>query len=300
MRFSTVKYLLREGFRNVWSNRMMSLVSIGILVVCLILTGAAGLVSVNVSRALSTVEGNNSITVYLSTDISTLEAMMVGQKIKETPNIKSCEFYSKEDAMKKYEDVLGSLFTGLEGSENPLPDAFRITMDDLSLYKETVDNLSNINGVDSISDRSGTAEKLTKLNTFVTTAEVLVVLILGAVSLFIISNTIKVTMYSRRLEISVMKSVGATNWFIRVPFIVEGIIIGLVSALISILFLRLVYNGLIVSIDQVVPFTHISFDSLALPLSLSFLIVGIAFGLIGGIITIEKYLKKEGGDIIGW
>mgnify|MGYP000721365790 CR=1 FL=1 len=117
-------------------------------------------------------------------------------------------------------------------------------MEDLSLYDETVAKIKEIPQVDTLSDRSDAASKLTNLNNMVGTAGLWILIILSVVSLFIISNTIRVTMYSRRLEISIMKSVGATNWFIRVPFIVEGVVIGLISAGISILVLKLVMRAL--------------------------------------------------------
>lgn len=191
-------------------------------------------------------------------------------------------------------------FEDLQGSENPLPHAYHITMEDLSLYEETVKKISQLDGVDVISNRSDTAEKLTKLSDAIYYGGFWVILILSLVSLFIISNTISMTMYSRRLEISIMKSVGATNGFIRIPFLVEGMIIGLISSLVSIGLLKIGYDYLIIAIRQVIPFTSISFSSIALEVSLAFIVAGLFFGIIGGMISINKYLKREGGDIIGW
>ena len=135
-------------------------------------------------------------------------------------------------------------------------------MEDLSLYDETVAKIKEIPQVDTLSDRSDAASKLTNLNNMVGTAGLWILIILSVVSLFIISNTIRVTMYSRRLEISIMKSVGATNWFIRVPFIVEGVVIGLISAGISILVLKLVYESIMSAVKQLIPFTSPSSDRL--------------------------------------
>lgn len=299
MRISSLRYLIKEGFKNIWSNRIMSVASIGVLVSCLLLTGASVLFSINLSNALHSIEDQNSTTVYLKQEVATLEAVQIGEKIKAVANIKNCEFYPKEEAIKKYVDVLGPLFEGLQGSENPLPNAFHITMEDLSLYDETVKSLSSIDGVDSVSDRSDVAEKLTELNNLVSHIGFWILLVLSAVSLFIISNTISVTMYSRRLEISIMKSVGATNGFIRIPFLVEGIVIGIISSLISTGVLKILYDTLINAVKNIVPFTHIPFSNFAVPLTISFLGVGVAFGVIGGMISITKYLRKEGGDIIG-
>ena len=231
-RLSSLGYLLKEGVKNIWSNRTMSFASVGVLVSCLLLTGAAVLFSMNVDVAMKSLEGNNSTTVYLQEGLPTLTSLRVGQEIKQLDNIEECEFVSKQDAVQNMLDMLGddgTVLEGLLGDENFLPDAFRISMKDLNLYDETAAQIEAINGVDEIIDYSDIAEQLTSLDNLVTSVGFWIVLILSLVSLFIISNTIRVTMFSRRLEISIMKSVGATNWFVRVPFIVEGVIIGLLS-----------------------------------------------------------------------
>lgn len=300
MKLVSIKYFLKEGFKNVWINGIMSIASILVMVCCMVLTGSAVLMSVNISSTIKSIEGKNSITVYLQKEVTTGQSMRIGEKISKIPNISSCEYYSREEAVKKYEEMLGSLFDVLQGDENPLPDVFHITMEDLSIYEETVSSIKAVDGVESVSDRSDTAKKLTDLNNLVSNAGFWIVISLGVVSLFIISNTIKVTMYSRRFEINIMKSVGATNWFIRIPFIVEGMTIGLISAILSTGILKLVYDQIMVIINKIVPFKGIPFNDMLLPTFLSFTAVGILFGLIGGIISISRYLKKEGGDVVAW
>ena len=135
------------------------------------------------------------------------------------------------------------------GDDNFLPDSYRISMTDLSLYDETVAQITSIEGVEKIIDYSDIANQLTQLDDMVTTVCFWIILLLGVVSLFIISNTIRVALFSRRLEISIMKSVGATNWFVRVPFIVEGVLIGLVSGGLASLILNLAYDRFISSLS---------------------------------------------------
>ena len=300
MKLISIKYFLKEGFKNVWINGMMSIASILVMVCCMILTGSAVLMSVNISSTLKSIEGKNSITVYLKKDVTSAQAMKVGEKIAAVSNIAGCEYYPREEAVKKYEEMLGSLFDVLQGDDNPLPDVFHVTMNDLSMYEDTVESLKAIDGVETVSDRSETAKKLTDLNNLVTSAGFWIIVSLGAVSLFIISNTIKVTMYSRRFEINIMKSVGATNWFIRIPFIVEGMTIGLISAIFSTGILKLVYDEIMVIINKIIPFKGIPFTDMLLPIFLSFAISGILFGILGGVISISRYLKKEGGDVVAW
>ena len=300
-RLSSLGYLLKEGVKNIWSTRTMSFASVGVLVSCLLLTGAAVLFSMNVDVAMKSLEGNNSTTVYLQEGLPTLTSLRVGQEIKQLDNIEECEFVSKQDAVQNMLDMLGddgTVLEGLLGDENFLPDAFRISMKDLNLYDETAAQIEAINGVDEIIDYSDIAEQLTSLDNLVTSVGFWIVLILSLVSLFIISNTIRVTMFSRRLEISIMKSVGATNWFVRVPFIVEGVIIGLLSGGVASGLLVLVYNKLVSSIASIPLFSPVDIGPITWRITLIFMLAGALFGALGGLITLGKYLKK-GGDLGG-
>lgn len=304
MRLSSFRYLMKEGVKNIWSNRTMSIASIAVLVSCLLLTGAAALFSLNISNAMEMVENDNSITVYMQDNLPTLEAVQVSYQIKKIPNIASCTFVSKDEAVQRYIKILGgdgTIFEGLTGRNNFLPDSCKISMTDLSKYKETVAQIKAIKGVSRINDYSDIAKKLTNLNQLVTMAGFWVVLLLSIVSLFIISNTIRVTMFTRRLEISIMKSVGATNGFIRIPFIVEGILIGIISGLLASLLLNLLYSSIFAAISNLLAsFTPIPIESMAGNITLCFVAAGILFGAAGGMISISKYLKKEGGEIVGW
>ena len=159
-----------------------------------------------------------------------------------------------------------------------------------------------IKGVESINDRRTFAKKLTTVSTLVNIISVAVVAALIVISLFIIANTIRATMYSRRFEISIMKSVGATNMFVRMPFLVEGMIIGILSAALSTGVVALLYNGVARVIFEVAGswLNPIPFSQIVLPLALIFVLVGVLVGFFGGFISIRKYLKKEGNEILGW
>ena len=303
MKANSFWYLLKEGIKNIWNNRTMSFASVGVLISCLLLTGAAVIFSYNIDYAMKTIEGNNSIRVYMTENLPTLSAVRVGEEIKKLDNIESCKFIPKDDAIQRYMDILGddgTMLQGMTGKENPLPDAFEISFKDLSQYNDTSEKIKKISGVASINDYSDVAEKLTHLDRVVTTVGFWIILLLSLVSLFIISNTIRVTMFSRRVEISIMKSVGATDWFIRVPFIVEGVIIGLISGLASSLLLIIIYNQMISSISSILLCAPIPIESIAWIITLAFMVAGTLFGALGGIISISKYLKKEGGEIVGW
>ncbi|MCH4238749.1 MAG: permease-like cell division protein FtsX [Oscillospiraceae bacterium] len=297
-------YLLKEGIKNIWTNRTMSLASVAVLMSCLLMTGAAVLFSWNIKSAMGMVEGNNSIKVYIKQDVPSLKAIQIGDQIRKLDNVSTCEFVSKDDGMKQMKQMVGEqnagLLDGLEGDNNWLPNAFRISMKDLSKYKETASKITAIEGVDKIYDYQALADKLTHIDQIVGNVGLVIVIALSLVSLFIIANTIRVAMYSRRLEISIMKSVGATNGFIRVPFLVEGMSIGVVAGAIAAGLLHLLYYYVVSSQGISSVFNVVNLNAIMVPVVVLFILVGMLFGALGGIISIGRYLKKEGGAIVGW
>ncbi|MBQ4128287.1 MAG: permease-like cell division protein FtsX [Ruminococcus sp.] len=303
MNFSSFGYLIKEGFKNVWSNRIMSLASVGVLISCLILTGSAIMLSINVSTVVESVGESNVTTVYLEDDVSELEAVYIGKSLTKIDNVTSADFYDKDEAILAYKDVLGEeVFVNMTEDNNPLPHAYHIVMADLSLYDQTVEEILKVEGVNSVSSRSDVAEKLTSLNTLVTTMSFWIILALAIISLFIISNTIRMTMFSHRFEISIMKSVGATNSFVRIPFVIEGIIIGLVSAGLSIGALTLLYDAVIKAIKSILPLdVYVPFEGPVMwTVIIAFVCAGVLVGALGSLLSIRKYLKKEGNEILGW
>lgn len=303
MNFSSSGYLVKEGIKNIWNNRMMSLASIFVLVSCLVITGAATLVSLNVTKLISSIGDDNMINVYLDYDLNNIESIKLGSSISKIANVQSCEFYSKDEAISDYKDTLGNLYESMQGDGNPMPNVYKVQLKDLSKYSETVKEIKNIEGVASVSDRSDIAGKLTKLNSFVAIIGSWIVLILGIVTLFIISNTIRMTMYSRRFEISIMKSVGATNSFVRIPFIVEAMTIGLISGLVSSAALIIAYEPIRNAAADMFYFigqSSVPISDLWISILLGFSGIGVLIGLLGGFISITKYLRKEGGEILGW
>ncbi len=304
MKFRSSGYLIKEGFKNILNNRMMSLASIGVLISCLLITGAAIVTSLNARSFISSIGDENMITVYLDPEMSDIDALKLGAQIDKLDNVRSSEFYSKTKGIEEYKEKLGDeLFASMQGDQNPLPHSYKVRLDDFSKYEETVKSLEKIDGVFNISNRSELAGKITKLNQLVTYVGIAAVIILGLVTLFIISNTVKMTMYTRRFEISIMKSVGATNAFVRIPFLVEGMAIGFISGILSSIIMIAIYDPVIQAIRNI---SYVIYEA-SIPISeiwpyiaLAFLGSGILIGAIGSFISVSKYLKKEGGEILGW
>lgn len=301
MGISGFGYLIKEGIINVWNNRIMSIASVCVLISCLVLTGSASLLTLNVAKVVDDVGAENETRVFLEMGVTDVEAAYIGKDIEKIENISAVTFYSGEEAIIEYKDMIGdSIFENIKDDDDVLPHTYHITMVDLSLYDETVNEIMEIEGVESVGDRKELARTLTDLNQLVSTISIAIIIALTVISLFIVSNTIRVTMYSRRFEISIMKSVGATNAFVRIPFIVEGMLIGLLSAIVSTFALYFLYTGIMDAITSMIPFVYIPINDLIIYVAIAFVVAGMSIGAIGGFISMRKYLKKEGNEILGW
>ena len=215
---ASLKYLIKEGFRNTWTNRMMSIASICVLMSCLVLIGSASMIFLNIDSLLGKIEEENVIMVYITDDATPDDITNMQNEITACGNIKSVEFISKESAWQEQlntmEKAQAEFFTQIS-SDIPLPNAYKVTVENLDKFDETVNKLKKIQHVDTIRENKNLAKKLVALRQGITVISFVIIAVLFVISVFIISNTIKLTVYSRRLEISIMKSVGATNSFVR-------------------------------------------------------------------------------------
>lgn len=295
-------YLFEEGIKGVWNNRGMSIASIGILVSCLLITGVAVLFCQNLQMLVSEIGDGNITTVFLDFDMKDQDVQKVGKEIERLDNVSKVAFYSKEEGIKEFRNQLGDVQDEFTGKNNPLPDAFKVTMTDLSKYETTAANIANIEGVQEISNKKDLANTFTEISNLVATAGFWIVLVLCLVSLFIVSTAVKTTMHSRRFEISIMKSVGATDAFVRVPFIVEGVVLGILSGMISSILLKFLYEGLIGVMENNISATVgiIDFSSIVGYVFVAMVSAGAFLGVVGAVISIGKYLKLEGNELLGW
>ncbi len=293
MRFSSFRYLVREGFRNLWQNRFMAIASIGVLVSCLLLTGGAYLVFENIDHAFEWVYGQNVIVAFADSGVTDEQSAEIQEKIESITNVASVEYVSKEELMERYLDSFPEELHEDLRAENPLQDSFVVTFADLSKFDATVMQIKQVERIDTVEYEPEIAQVLTKVRQVVLAVGGWIIGLLLLVSLFIIANTIKLTVYNRRLEIYIMRSVGATSGFIRFPFVVEGMMLGLISAGLSYGLLYLVYSQLAKLFTFNNYFKLISFSSVWLVLLLGFLIGGVITGVLGSVISMRKYLKEE-------
>ena len=293
-------YLVKQGFKNLWNNRLMSLASVGVLVSCMLLIGAAALLSVNVSSIVEAVEDQSEAIVYLEDNLDDAAIEEVRDSLIATGKVSTIEFISKEDALLGMMESMGDdgMLFDAYAKENNLPDSFRITFDDVSDLENTVMHIEAILGVDSVSALTEVAQVITGVKNMAYIGGTTIIGLLIAVSLMIIGNTIKITVFSRKREVNIMKYVGATNGFIRLPFIVEGVSLGVVSGALSYGIIYFAYDYLVkwVSSQSATWFSQIvsdlvPFSALSQYLLLGFIGGGAFIGLFGCIVFIGKHLK---------
>ena len=301
MKGTSLKYLTHEGFRNVWVNRLMSLASVTVLMACLIIMGAGIMIYFNINNVVDKVQSQNVVMVYVADDASEDETTQIGTSLKGISNVESCEFVPKEVAFQEHIQSMGgdaALFEGFD--EIPLPDAYKVTVKDLSQFENTVSQIKQINKVDSVRENSDLASKLLSLRHAVSIVSVGLVVMLFLVALFIISNTIRITMFSRKLEISIMKAVGATNWFIRWPFMIEGMILGTISGIVSLGVLWGLYavaEKVFAQTLSLIGFSLVPFSEYWWQILLVFVAIGLFTGGFGSLVSMAKYLKEQGSVV---
>lgn len=301
MKGTSLKYLTHEGFRNVWVNRLMSLASVTVLMACLIIMGAGIMIYFNINNVVDKVQSQNVVMVYVADDASEDETTQIGTSLKGISNVESCEFVPKEVAFQEQIQSMGgdaALFEGFD--EIPLPDAYKVTVKDLSQFETTVSQIKQINKVDSVRENSDLASKLLSLRHAVSIVSVGLVVMLFLVALFIISNTIRIMMFSRKLEISIMKAVGATNWFIRWPFMIEGMILGTISGIVSLGVLWGLYavaEKVFAQTLSLIGFSLVPFSGYWWQILLVFVAIGLFTGGFGSLVSMAKYLKEQGSVV---
>ena len=293
-------YLTKMGAHNLVANRSMSFSSISVLTACLLLIGMSLIILLNIQSLVKDVESQNVVIAFVKDGASDDALTKIDGDLKALPNVTNVEFVSKEVAYKEQLDEFGveeNLFDGI--IENPLPDSFRVTVSNLEDFNITLEHIKGVQNVQSVRESQELVNQISTMQKSITAICILIVAVLVFVSVFIISNTIKITMVSRKIDIQVMKSVGATNVFICWPFLIEGVIIGIVSGILALALTAAVDR---VEVDAMSALLEM-FGSQAvsmtdyLPvLSISYLGAGVLISAFGSVVSISKYLKKEGSE----
>lgn len=299
MRMSNFSYLVKKGIGSVFKNAMMSVASFCVLLVSLILVGLASLIAMDLGIVLSNIEGKNEIQVYVYGDVEQTVLTHITDAINANSNTDSMIFYSREEAWedeKEKRPELAELFEYLP--ENPMPHTFRITVKDISLISQTTEEFSTIEGVEKVSAPYDFASALVNIRTTLTVIGGAILAVMIVTSVIIIYNSIRSSVYSRKKELNIMRVVGATNSFVKIPFFIEGMVIGIVAGAVSWIVTKVAYEAIvelfkeniavwqIFGLNGLIPFESVTWWVLA-----ANCLLGALLGAIGTVMSTAKYLK---------
>ena len=293
MKINNLGYLLKTGIRGIFLHGFMSFAAIVVTVACLIIVGSFSALMYNGNLMVEDLNKTNEVLVYIDSELSDAEARSVGTQINKIANVQNAVFVTREQALEEFiaEHNGDEAFSGVQASD--LRHRFVVTLMDNALIEETVDAISGIAGVAKINAAYELAEGFATLQSVLHVASIAVIGILLIVSLLIISNTVKLAMYDRRDEIAIMKMVGATNGFIRLPFVVEGFLLGMTGAALAFLLEWLIYNGVstrLAAIDTLQLFSFVPFAQLLWPMVATFACAGLFVGVVGSWTSIRKFM----------
>ena len=300
MKVSGVRYLVQQGVDNVWKNRMMAFASFCVLLVSLLLVGISVLAYYNVNSIIGGIEEKNEVIVYFNDDTDDEMLKEIGSKLRAMPNVSEVVFYSKEEAyeslkasMAEYEVLFDSL-----GDDNPLVDAYRIKVNNIDEIQSTIAEIRKLDNIYSIRAPYDFVNILVQLRTILTWVMGAIILAMVIVSMVIISNTTKASVYARREEIQIMKYVGATDAFIRFPFFIEGMITGFFAGCMALVITWLVYDSVVNILQDQVALLNIigmgsiiRFADIYIPVTVAYVVGGALVGAVGSAISTKRYIN---------
>ncbi len=299
MKYSIFGYLIGEGFRNFFKNKKSTAASIIIMCATMFIFGIFFLIGENVNYVIEQVQSEQAMQIFINPEATAEQETELGNKIRETQYVNTTEYVSQEQALNEMKEWLGedsAILDPYSGEDNPFKASYVITLTDLTKTDEVQKQIESYENVASVQAGNTTINRLVDIANGIRTATGVILVLLILISIFIIANTIKLTVHARRKEISIMKYVGATNGFIRWPFMVEGIIIGIISALITVVILGFAYNFISDGITQsgtmsTLGYGLLSFSDMISMLLIIYIIMGIGIGAIGSAISMKKYLE---------
>lgn len=293
MKLNNIGYLLKEGFRSIFQHGFMSFAAICVTVACLIIVGSFSALAYNLDIMVQDLNKTSEILVYIDSSLSDAEARSIGTKINLLDNVLEAKFVSREEALQSFvsDHDNDSAFSGVQPQD--LRHRYVVTLEDNTKMQQTAELLLQLPGVDKINAAYELAEGFTTIQSVLHIVSVAVIAVLLVVSLLIISNTVKLAMYDRRDEIAIMKMVGATNGFIRLPFVVEGFSLGMIGAILAFGLEWLGYDAMlnkISSVDALQLFNFVPFQELLLPMVATFAAAGMFVGIVGSWSSIRKFM----------
>jgi len=298
MRFRSIRYYVKEAFKSIKRNSLMSLACIITVASCIFIVSLSYCLAANINYILKQVENELSVAVYLDDEISADEVTQLYNTLKTLPYVESVEYTTPQEILEKFGEKMGGTeFTESFGGDNPMPRTLTVYVTGAEYTNEVIDSIRILSnrGIEKIRDDADISGTFTAINKVVNVICVLIIAILAVISVVLITNTIKLTVNSRKNEINIMKYVGATDWFIRGPFVVEGILIGLIGAIIPLIIFYLSYGALLEAASKVPLIMDLvellSAASVFVVLSPVSILMGVLLGVLGSVTSIRRHLK---------
>ena len=293
MRLNNIGYLLKEGLRHIFTHGFMSFAAVCVTVACLVIVGSFSILAYNLDIMVEDLNQTSEILVYIDSELSDAEAKSIGTKINMLDNVLMAKFVSREEALQNFiADHEGdNAFSGVQAED--LRHRFVVTLEENSLMQETDLQLQSIPGVAKTNAAYELAEGFSTVQDVLHLVSYAVIAVLLVVSLLIISNTVKLAMYDRKDEIAIMKMVGATNGFIRLPFVVEGFTLGMLGATLAFGIEWLMYDAMVekvAAVDALQLFKFVPFQELLIPMVVTFAAAGMFVGLVGSGASIRRFM----------
>lgn len=297
MRFNVISYLIKEGFSNIFKNKKSTISSLMIMCATMLIFGLFFVIGENISAFVNNVAEAQEIRVFVKSDATEAEIEQVGKDILSIDGVKDAVYISKEEGLESMRDWLGDELTeSYKGENNILSAAYDVTLTDLELNSDVQESLQQIDNVKKVEASNKVIDQVLRLAKGIRIVTMGILILLIVISTAIISNTIKLTVHARRKEISIMKYVGATNGFIRWPFIIEGIVIGILAGILSVAVIGLAYTYIADQVSattfmQMIQWKLIEFKEMFSLILVVYLALGIGIGIVGSSISMRKYLE---------
>ncbi len=294
MIFRNIKYFVMQGVKGLVSNSLMTLASIGIVIASLVLFGVFLLFGLNINSVGEQIKNQCEINVYMPREMNRDDVRAIGSQLGEIEFVKEAQLYTKEERLQNYKEGIhkdqAEVITTLE-ADNPLRDAYILSLTDVRKANQVAEAASKIAGVEEVTNRQDLIKTILSITNAIKHVSIWLLLILAAISVFIISNTIKLGMFARRKEINIMKFVGATDWFIRWPFIIEGMLLGAAGAAIAVTIVLFGYGSVFGTIQEFMGnIKLLEAPEVANVIIIGFLVMGIGIGMTGSAMSIRKHL----------
>lgn len=294
MKIRTMRYFVSEAVKSFWRNSFMSIASIATVALSFFILGVFTIIVANLDHFAENLEGQVQISIYLKDDLTTDQVMSVGRRLKALPDVKEISFTNKDQAMEKLKERMKDqpgILNALEG-KNPLPSSYELTFTNPEAVKKTAAVVAEYPEVESSHYGQEIIEQLFQITAVVRWGGIALIILLTFATLFIISNTIRLTVFARRKEIGIMKYVGATNWFIRWPFLLEGLFLGFIGGVIADLALLQFYEFITVTIHRTLAFLPmVGMYPFMYQMGGVLLLLSMVIGAIGSTISLKRYMK---------